>query len=333
MKPSFNLFFFIFPFVAFSQIGAKTQQGKIHGIWQNSDFGYQMTLMLKTDGTGEFDGEEISFTAQANKLSITQQGVSNAYTYALQGNSLTLSGGDLDAPITFIRNGESPAATQSSQPVSVQPARTTPAPTSVPANLLGIWSNSTDAFELQNNGQCIYSGQTFQYEVSNGNIIVHTPQGNIMFAYAVNGNELTVTGNGQTTKYTRGNAGGAKVIKPGEAKVAPELAGKWCYIKVSTSGTGGSMSDECYTLKEDGTYEYYYESSRSVNTSTVYGGTASQDSDAGTWTYDGVRLHYNSNTKGSGSYTLEKRNHPKTGDPMIVLNGYTYVTYFNKTPW
>ncbi len=32
-------------------------------------------------------------------------------------------------------------------------------------------------------------------------------------------------------------------------------------------------------------------------------------------------------------YTLEKRNHPKNKDPMIVLNGQPFVTYYNKPPW
>lgn len=339
MKPLFFLSFLILPLISIAQIGAKTQQGKIQGIWQNNDFGYQMILMLNANGTGEFDGEQISYSTQANTLTITQQGMSNNYTFALQGNSLTLSGGDLDAPITFTRNGEGGGTQQAqvSQPVQPsQPANTSTAgaTSAVPANLLGVWSGHGETLEFKNNGQCVYLGNTYQYNVSSGHIIVQTTQGNIMFGYAVQGNELSITGNGKTVKYTRGTAGVAKpVAKQGAATVAPELVGKWCYIKVSNSSTGGSMSNECFTLKEDGTYEYYFESSRSVNTSDMYAGTASQDSDTGTWSYDGVNLHYNSNSKGPGSYVLEKRNHPKTGDPMIVLNGYTYVTYFNKTPW
>jgi hypothetical protein len=30
---------------------------------------------------------------------------------------------------------------------------------------------------------------------------------------------------------------------------------------------------------------------------------------------------------------LEKRNHPKTGDPMLVLNGQPFVTYFQHPRW
>ena len=91
---------------SFAQIGAKAQQqSKIYDLWQNSEFGYQMTLMLNPDGTGEFDGEVIKFTTQADKLSITQAGTTTVYSHKVEGNSLTLSGGDLDKTITFTRNG------------------------------------------------------------------------------------------------------------------------------------------------------------------------------------------------------------------------------------
>src|SRR4249920_2126171 len=91
--------------VGWAQIGSKVQQGKIYGLWQNAQFGYQMTLMLNPDGSGEFDGQAIKFTTQGNKLSITVDGTTTGYTYVLNGNSMTLSGGDLDGQVNFTRNG------------------------------------------------------------------------------------------------------------------------------------------------------------------------------------------------------------------------------------
>jgi len=92
----------LIPVLASAQIGAKTQQGnKLVGIWQNSQFGYQMTLLLNADGSGEFDGETIKYTNQANKLSLVQNGQTTVYTYVLQGNNLTLSGGDIEGNIVF----------------------------------------------------------------------------------------------------------------------------------------------------------------------------------------------------------------------------------------
>ncbi|MBI4396803.1 MAG: hypothetical protein HY548_06895 [Elusimicrobia bacterium] len=52
-------------------------------------------------------------------------------------------------------------------------------------------------------------------------------------------------------------------------------------------------------------------SGQDVNTADFYVGTAS---------HDGGR--------GQGSYPLQKVTHPKNGDPMIVLDGESYVTGF-----
>ena len=70
-----------------------------------------------------------------------------------------------------------------------------------------------------------------------------------------------------------------------------------------------------------------------ANTNSAWAGTSSQSSDTGTWQVQGNRLHYQSRTRGKGSYQLQKINHPKTGDPMIVLDGEPYVTFYQKAPW
>ncbi len=316
-----------------AQIGARVQQqGNIHGLWQNSQFGYQMTLILNADGSGEFDGEMIKFTSQGTKLSIVQGGQTTVYTYALQGNSLALSGGDLDQPVTFTRNGiqEQPPVTSPGAVIK------SPNNSSSDSDLMGIWSGNGETIEFKPDGKCVYIGNTFSYEVSQGNVILITAQGNVMFAYAINGNQLNLSANGQKITYTRGSgnnssiAGNAKNTSGGEGTVAQELVGKWCYMNNSLS----SSTNKCITLNADGTYIYNSESSRSVNTTEVYGGTASQGADRGTWYMQGDRLYYNSQTQGQGSYRLEKRNHPKNvGDPMIVLDGEAYVTAILKSPW
>jgi hypothetical protein len=95
-----------------------------------------------------------------------------------------------------------------------------------------------------------------------------------------------------------------------------------------------SQSSRCITLYADGTYYYTENSSRSVNTDAVSGGTASQGEDRGTWSVLGDRIYYHSRANGDGSYKLEKRNHPKNvNDPMIVLDGEPYVTTTQRAPW
>ena len=311
-----------------AQIGAKTQQGKIHGTWVNNSFGYEMVLKLNTNGTGEFDGEPITFKSENNQLSITEHGETNTYSYIIQGNSLTVSGGDLDNPITLTKkDGEGNASTSSAIKTSDE----------VPAQIVGKWSNYGETWEFKNNGQCTYLGNAYTYSVAANNIIVQTPQGNLVMPYSIQGNELKVSVNGNQFVYMKGNASqtpSAKTATPsGKKNIDQSLVGKWCYVNVTSTNTGGSSTDACITINADGTYSYYSERSMSVNTSTVAGGTASQNSDSGTWWVEGSRIYYISQTQGQGSYQLQKINHPKNNDPMIVLDGTTYVTAYQKAPW
>ena len=38
-------------------------------------------------------------------------------------------------------------------------------------------------------------------------------------------------------------------------------------------------------------------------------------------------------TLGVTTYVLEKRNHPKNNEPMLVLDGQAFVTFYQKPPW
>ncbi len=334
------LTFLLVPIFVTAQIGAKTQQGgKLTGIWQNNQFGYQMTLMLNADGSGEFDGEMIKYTTQANKLSLMQAGQTTVYTFVLQGNSLTLSGGDLDNSIVFTRGGaQDVQTTQNQTPQLNQQLQSAGAQNG--NEVIGVWSGNGESVEFKSNGQCSYAGNTFQYQVSQGHIILVTPQGNAMLAYSVKGNQLTLSANGQQFTYTKG-AGHEGQGSPqtqtqaqtGGGRVAQELVGKWCWTNVNSTNTGGSSSSACIVLNGNGTYEYASERSMDTNTSSFYAGTSSQGSDRGTWWVQGDRIYYNSQTRGQGSYQLQKQNHPKTGDPMILLDGEPYVTFYQKPRW
>lgn len=317
---------FLLPITLIAQIGAKTQQSKVTGLWQNSQFGYQMTLMLNPNGSGEFDGESITYTTSANKLSITQAGQTTVYSFMVEGTSLTLSGGDLDKSITFAKAGTENQTTQTKQPIKTDSKN----------SLLGVWSGNGESIEFKDNGQCVYLGNTFPYEESQGHIILTTQQGKVMFAYTIQGELLTLTANGQQVSYTRGASNQfsqANSQNNNGGNIAQELVGKWCWINVTTTNSGGSSTSRCIVLNANGTYEYASEGSMDANTNAFYAGTSSQSSDRGTWYVQGDRIHYNSQTTGQGSYTLQKINHPKTRDPMIVLDGEAYVTFYQKPSW
>ncbi len=326
----------ICPVFTYAQIGAKVQQGSgIHGLWTNSQLGYQMTLMLNADGSGEFDGEPMKYTVAGSKLTLNLSGVSTQYNFTQQGNSLTLSGGDIDGSIVFSKMGtETPAPTSNLPPTQQKSAIALT--TGGSTDIVGVWSGNGETIEFNKNGQCLYAGQTLSYQLSGNTVTLQTAQGSAAMSYSLSGNQLTLTANGQSFTYSRGGAGATSQAQPaaGNKRVAPELVGKWCWTNVTSTNSGGRISERCITLNGDGSYQYEAESSMSVNTNAYAGGTNSQSNDRGTWSYDGSRIYYTSQMgQGSGSYILEKRNHPRNNDPMIVLDGETYVTYYQKSRW
>lgn len=322
-----------------AQIGAKVQQkSSIYGIWQNSQYGFQMTLIIHQDGTGEFDGEAFTFTFSDSKISMLSGNETVTYGYSLQGNTLILSGGDLTEQMTFSREG-SPSNSTSTDIVLQQNTGATNIPTvdSPSSDIIGVWSGNGETIEFKSSGECAYLGQVFPYHLLSGYVSLATSQGDVSFQYTVKGDQLSLSGNNNTVTYSRGTSSSDNLQQQpptGNGQVAMELVGKWCFANVNSYNQGASSSSECVTLNADGTYLYYSESSRSVNTGDFAGGTASQNEDRGTWYFQGDRLYVHSQTIGDASYRLEKRNHPKNGnDPMIVLDGRTFVTAYNKPPW
>jgi len=129
-------------------------------------------------------------------------------------------------------------------------------------------------------------------------------------------------------------ANGSPAATPGNAPVPqgsplPELVGKWCYMANVQANDGGRQSNTCFQLNADGSYQYHSETSSSGQ----FGGTASQSDDEGRWQASGNTLTAQSTSGKVSTYTFEKRNHPKTNDPMLVFDGQAFVTYFQKPPW
>ncbi len=167
------------------------------------------------------------------------------------------------------------------------------------------------------------------------------------YQFQVQKQQLSVSGGifGDTVVFARGMAAAksAKRVLGGsrgaESAIAAgggqELVGKWCRGGAfSANSGGGSSSMTCFELRGDGSYSYQHEGSVSAYSSGMYGGSASQSSDAGRWSVSGNRLTARSQDGQVNTYTLEKRNNPKNPrDPMLCLDGDCYTTYFQRAPW
>ena len=326
-----------------AQIGAKIQQRtNIVGTWENNDNGCANTLILNADGTGEFNGDVLTYKAQASNLQLKMSGTTTDYSFQLKNNKLTLSGGDLAAAMIFTRGGETPNT----------PAIQTTIPNATGNPIVGTWNGFNEVLSFSPDGSMTLNGYSLRYSVDGNALKIDGPNGTANYTFTLNGNNLTINMNGQIASYQKGGTGvSTNTANPSNltarspdqgqmrGRIAMELVGKWCWINVSSTNSGGASSSRYITINADGTYEYYYEGSMSANTynsagdQTMYAGTASQGGDRGIWRLDGNTLCVTSQSQGFRTYTLQKVNHPKNGDPMIVIDGEAFVTYYKRQPW
>ena len=200
--------------------------------------------------------------------------------------------------------------------------------------IVGKWESAEFALEVFKDGKLTINGDQFNYRVDGRHVILSNNEGSIRVEFQLDRDSLTTNYQGQRTVYRRVRAASSASLGGGGANESnganpPELAGKWCYLSNVTARDGGRISSTCFTLYPNGTYEY----SSETNSSNPYGGTSAQSSDAGTWSVSGSSLIANSRSRGRVVYTLEKRNHPKTGDPMLMVDGDAFVTFTQRRPW
>lgn len=207
--------------------------------------------------------------------------------------------------------------------------------------LQGYWKSSEAVIEFKPGSKITINGTEYDYALVGPTIIVSNDEGEMEFPYKYAADVLTVWVEGRKVAYTRPTADEIEKWKKGTGRsgeggntasgggVSQELVGKWCYQANLQAQAGGRMSNICFTLKADGTYEYYGETSNS----NIYGGSNSQSSDHGRWSATSTSLIARSNSGKTTTYTLERRNHPKTGDPMLMVDGDAFVTFYQKRPW
>jgi hypothetical protein len=336
----FSILFFVF-------VSVRSQS--VAGTWIYNNGNVPVTMFLSTDGTGEFQGQPVKYKIQDGKMLFDDGIQPVTCNYVLKQNSLTLSGGGMQLAITFTRAGSTPEntagvnqqsattpQTQSSNQGAVKPDIPVAAMAgnssgqSGNQSLSGVWEGQQGKLVFYPDGNLLYNNTSYLFSVSGGQLIIKANDGSTAFNFSQTGNTITISQNGSSATYSR-----TSEIK--QDKVDPQLAGKWCIVSSSYNSYsgGGSSSEECITLNADGTYEYFYSASRSAYAAnqSVYGGTANQNSDRGTWKSDGLTIWSSSQTTGKVTrYSLGKGN-AENGDPMIIIGGKRFVTAYNRPRW
>jgi hypothetical protein len=340
-----TLILFLISFSSFAQIGNKinTQKPNLLGQWVNKSQGFDMKLTLQENGKGDFDEEKISYTIVGDKLKIKFDAETVSYNYKLTDSQMTLSGGDLDGPITFNKIGNKNLASNS-PPVKAEqadsnPSKSTPEKASKADKLIGQWTGDGVDVEFKPNGKGIFNKKPFTYTVNGNNLTSTDDTGTNSFFFMFLGKSLNLSGAGVNISLTKGHTGYSSTANTNAnsggntGSVDQSIAGKWCYMSSLTNTNASSSSSRCLVINANGTYSYSAESSISGYGGGGYGGSNSQSADSGTWKLAGNRIYVNSRSEGNKTYTFEKRNHPKTGEAMIVVDGDIYVTYYQRPSW
>jgi hypothetical protein len=303
------------------------------GHWETVTENGTIQLVLNPDGSGTFGQGSVRWVYGQGTLTLTgPNGTPIPYPASIGPDSMTLTDSTSGAALTFRRAGGAENS-EGGEEAGGFGGNAGSGSSGGAGSLAGSWQNQQgSALQLNPDGSAMLNGTRFKYTSDGSTITLIGSDGQMPFPYSLGGNTLTVQVQGQTVIYTRtASAGGGGMAggSGGGGSIPQDMVGKWCYINVNASGQVSSSSSTCFVLNPDGTYEYSGESSNS----NAYGGTASQSSDRGTWRVSGSTVNVNSQQQGPVSYQLQKRNHPKTNDPMLCLDGQCYVTYGPKPPW
>lgn len=291
------------------------QSDRFAGTFSNDVF----TLELRREGA-------------AYSGTIRAQGEAMPVRATVTGERLTGSFGSGGQTFRFeaIRSADGVVLTSDGERYELREAGAKAAPVEPTPGLVGEWQASDGVLTLGADGTALWGPNRYRYVVKGNQIIASGgPEGNQVFPFQLNGDSLTLLIEGTPVRLTRRLPGQAPAARA--SGVAPELVGKWCKVTNFSATNGGAYnSSACVVLNGNGTFVYGAE----TDSYNPNGGVTSQTADSGTWTATANSITANSRLRGGTvTYRLDRRNHPKTGDPMIILDGDAYVTFYQKAPW
>jgi hypothetical protein len=143
------------------------------------------------------------------------------------------------------------------------------------SGVVGRWQSPDSEVVINADGTLTIDGTPFRYTIAGNVFTLIGSDGALPMPFELSGDRLTVVMSGEAIVLQRRPAGSVATQGAGGQTGGSELVGKWCYQSNVTASNGGRMSDECFTVHANGTYQYYAETS----SSGPNGGSASQQSD------------------------------------------------------
>ena len=318
---------------AVAVVARRQQPNALAGSWEGAYAGQQLALVLKADGAGTLNGQPFNYAVRGRSLVAESNGETYLYSFSLEGDRLTISGGVFEGSSVVFKRKDAAAAAGVDGPSSGGGGTRSPGSGSgrraSGGGLVGRWRSSSGAeiVEVRGDGTLVLHGNTARYAVRGNTMTISGDGFSIDVSFKLAGDTLTTEFEGRTTVYKR--IGESEDEPAGGGARPQDLVGKWCYQSNVNTGSGGRMSNICFELGADGRYTYQGETSSSGPVAS----SASQSYDEGTWTATATTITAHSRSGRVTTFRLEKRNHPKTGDPMLLLDGDAFVTFYQRPPW
>lgn len=291
MKQLISLLLLLLAVTASGQIGQKmkgTNNNGLAGTWVfSTQGGNTVTLLLYDNGQAELDGETMTWSSNGNKLILKSGGNTIQYNYKQNGNSLTLSGGDLGQPATFTRSG---GGGNSYQATAGGDAKA----------LLGSWTAQGMQFTFMPGGKMRYNDKTMDYTVNGNTLHCSNAQAGVevTYQYEISQGYLLLK-NGNSTLMLAKSGGGAVQENVASNGRKPAFLGSWVSSNNEhlTMMEGGRMTLEGYELS------YTYDA-KTITVSAPAGNvvfTYTVNGNNFTVTSNGVTSYYKRAGGGSGN--------------------------------
>lgn len=203
------LCFVAFLFVMFLQMATASD---LIGTWEWSGPGFTITMILNSNGTGELDESDITYSVRGDRLIVTEDGEDINYKFQLAGDKLTLSEGDLDDTTVFVRKGGSSGKGIGSRKAGKDETETT-AKKSDPG-ITGTWTIQTEkgtmALDLKADGSGSMAGSAFTWQYEQKILMLSSNGQTIMYNVVLSGDQLTLSGGDlqQPATFRRQSSGG-----------------------------------------------------------------------------------------------------------------------------
>jgi len=230
----------------FLAVAAAQQESRLFGSWQtkdSADSAVVIRLTLNPDGTGTLDNTRIKYSVRGAQLIVNEEGTINNYAFKLNGDEMVVSGGDLDAPLTFVRQGTGKGlGGRKSQPAAGKRSETPQKET----GLFGRWQSSEATVQIKADGTLDLNGTSYRYSVKGNTITLSSSEGSAQFPFQLSGDTLQVLVDGRTVLYRRVTGERAENLGAENFDAAGEEIRRICSVSGATCQTlTRAVAGEC----------------------------------------------------------------------------------------